>query len=105
LRQEEGVVLNARNLGRTNRQFFPAATVHYTMLRGSVQSDARIKAEVAPCLIRGEVSARFSDVVDAARRTFSIASPAAEAAASTRRAGASAECAHALISPLSRAAR
>src|SRR6516165_2980456 len=36
--------------------------------RGSVQSNARIKAEFAPCLLRGEVSARLGDVVDAATR-------------------------------------
>src|SRR5215831_13003611 len=36
--------------------------------RDSVQSDARIKAELALCLLRGEVSARLGDVVDTATR-------------------------------------
>src|SRR5262249_33733061 len=36
--------------------------------RDSVQSHARIKAELALCLLRGEVSARLSDVVDTATR-------------------------------------
>src|SRR5215831_18493059 len=36
--------------------------------RDSVQSHARIKAELALCLLRGEISARLSDVVDTATR-------------------------------------
>src|SRR5262249_35314194 len=36
--------------------------------RDSVQSHARIKAELALCLLRGEVSARLGDIVDTATR-------------------------------------